>query len=363
MSIESVLAGLPAREPAEKLKPVVDPAAWTGADLERDQRWKIDLTDAEIRELDAAVATVRDRGLDIKDITADDFPLPRLDDRLAEVKAQLMDGLGMSVIRGVPVERYGIVGAAAAFWGFGLRLGVPVSQNHKGHLLGHVADLVGPSRAASFVRGYHTSAELNYHTDSCDVVGLICLQTAKSGGLSSVASMVAVYNEILRRRPDLAAELVKSWPRDRRDEIPPGKKPWFDLPIFNFDKGYFTASWHNFYIRSSQRFEELPRYTETQLEALDMIDIVANELRSDLAFRPGDVQFLHNHVVTHARTAYEDWPERERRRHLLRLWLATPDGRPLPDQMLDRYVGLKPGQRPSGIVVEGTTLCTPLEPE
>lgn len=353
----------PVRLPAEPLKPVIDPADWTGAQLTAADGWQFDLTETEIAEIDAAVAAVRERGLDIKDITLADFPLPVLEPRLALLKNQVLHGKGVGLLRGIPVERYDIVEAAAAYWGIGLRIGTPVSQNRNGHLLGHVYDLTGPSRDGPSSRAYHTSAYLNYHSDSCDVVGLLCLKPAKTGGMSSVASSVAIYNEMLRRRPDLVAELVKPWYRDRRNEIPPGKDPWFELPVFCFAQGYFSCSWHNFYIRSTQRFEALPRFTPAQKEALDMMDILADELKHETDFRPGDIQFLHNHVIVHGRTAYEDWPETDRKRHLLRLWLATPGGRPLPEAVLERYVGLKPGQRPAGIIVENMDLKVPLEPE
>jgi hypothetical protein len=351
------------RRPAEPMKPVIDPAHWTGEDLQRNDDWCFPLTASEIAELDAAVAGVKERGLDIKDITQADFPLPTLAPKLAALKESLMEGRGIGVVRGVPVERYDVAESAAAFWGLGLHVGLPVSQNHNGHLLGHVYDLVGPNRDNPSHRAYHTSAELGYHSDSCDVVVLLCLNKAKKGGLSSIASSVAIYNTMLERRPDLVAELVKPWYRDRRNEIPPGKDPWFELPIFCFEQGYFSCSWHNFYTRSAQRFEELPRFTDAQIEALDMIDILADELKYNMDFQPGDIQFLHNHVVVHGRTVYEDWPEPERKRHLLRLWLATPNGRPLPEAVLERYVGLKPGERPAGIIVENMELSTPLVPE
>jgi hypothetical protein len=359
-----ILTAVPAtRLPAEPMKPVIDPAAWTGKQLAQESGWQFKLTDVEITEIDQAVASVKDHGLDIKDITLADFPLPTLDAKLAEIKTQVLEGRGVALLRGIPVHRYDIAESAAAYWGIGLRIGNPVSQNHHGHLLGHVYDLVGPSREAPSTRAYHTSAYLNYHSDSCDAVCLLCLQPAKDGGMSSVASSVAIYNEMLRRRPDLVAELVKPWFRDRRNEIPPGKDPWFELPVFCFAEGYFSCSWHNYYIRSTQRFDELPRFTEAQIEALDMMDTLADELKHETDFRPGDIQFLHNHVIVHGRTKYEDWPEAERKRHLLRLWLETPGGRPLPDAVLERYVGLKPGQRPAGIIVENMELTTPLDPE
>ncbi len=353
-----------AHVPAEPMREVVDPAGWTGDELAADPSWIYELTDTEIAELDAGVASVKARGLDIKDIAEEDFPLPALEATLGAAREQVLQGRGIALIRGVPLERYDIAEAAAAYWAIGLRMGEAVSQNHHGHLLGHVYDLLGEDRSAPSTRAYHTSAYLNYHSDSCDVVGLLCLQTAKAGGLSSIASSVAIHNEMLRRRPDLVEELTKPWYRDRRNEIPPGKDPWFDLPVFCFERGWFSCSWHNYYIRSTQRFAELPRFTDRQVEALDTMDILADELKHETGFRRGDIQFLHNHVIVHGRTRYDDWPEPERKRHLLRLWLATPDGgRPLPEAVLERYVGLKPGQRPAGIIVEDMELKTPLVPE
>ena len=352
------------RQPAVPMEPLIDPAEWCGADLEADRAWEFWLTEAEIAEIESAVQHVLKRGLDIKDVTVDDMPLPVLEPKLVAMKHQLSDGLGLAVLRGLPVDRYSMEEAALAYWGIGLRIGLPVPQNHKGHVLGHVTYLGGQSRDKDpNIRGYNTSGPLSYHSDSCDIVGLLCLQKAKEGGLSKLASSVAIYNEMLRRRPDLVAELVKPWYRDRRNEIPPGKQPWFELPIFHFAEGYFSCGWQNFYIRSAQRFEELPRFTKAQQEALDMVDALSDELCFDQVFEPGDIQFLHNHVAVHSRTSYEDYPEQERKRHLLRLWLATPGGRPITDAMLDRYVGLKPGQRPAGIVIEGMELCAPLVPE
>ena len=350
-------------QPAEPMKSVVDPAAWHGEELEQDSHWRFCLTETEVSEIDEAVESIKKRGLEIKDITLADFPLRTLDKKLSDMKSQLIKGRGVVLLSGVPVHRYNIEQSAIAYWGIALRIGKAVSQNHNGHLLGHVYDLSGPTREGTSSRSYHTRAYLNYHSDSCDVVGLLCLHPAKKGGVSSIASSVAIYNEILLRRPDLVSELVSPWYIDRRNEIPPGKDPWFELPVFNFWKGYFSCNWHNFYIRSAQRFEELPRFTNSQIEALDMMDILAEELKHETGFKQGDIQFLHNHVIVHGRTLYEDWPEPERKRHLLRLWLATPGGRPLPDQYLERYVGLKEGERPAGIVVNDMEFKTPLIPE
>lgn len=352
-----------ARKPAVAMQPLVDPAAWHGEQLEKDESWRFELTETEVVELDLAIASIKQRSISVQDITLKDFPLPTLDAKLAAMKNQLMDGRGVTLLRGVPVERYEMSEAAIAYWGIGLRMGKSVSQNHHGHLLGHVYDLTGPTREGASSRAYHTSAYLNYHSDSCDIVGLLCLNPAKKGGISSIASSAAIYNEMLKRRPDLVNELIKPWYRDRRNEIPPGKDPWFQLPVFNFAEGFFVGNWQNYYIRSTQRFDALPRFTPVQLEALNMMDVLADELKHETDFRRGDIQFLHNHVIVHGRTLYEDWPEVERKRHLLRLWLATPGGRPLPEAILERYVGLKSGERPAGIVVEGMKFKVPLSPE
>jgi len=194
------------------------------------------------------------------------------------------------------------------------------------------------------------------------VVGLLCLHPSEAGGTSTIVSSITVHNEMVKRRPDLAAELVKPIYRDRRDEIPAGKDPWFQLPVFTYEGERLTTSWQGGYIRSAQRFDELPRFTAELAEALEFITTLMEELRFDMAFRQGDIQFLHNHVILHSRGAFEDEPER--RRHLLRLWLATPGGRPLSPAFNDRYGHLKPGERPAGgIMIPSTVFKVPLEAE
>ena len=352
------------RQPAEPMKPVADPAAWRKEDFAGPGDYTHTLTAGEIAELDSAIERVEGRGLDIMDIDRAAFALPTLGRVLDDVHDELLDGRGFAVIGGLPVERYTRRQSAIAFFGIGTYLGTAVSQNGKGHVLGHVTSLVGKDFKTPTNRGYQTSVALPYHGDSCDVVGLLCLRTAKAGGTSMIVSAVTIYNEMLKRRPDLVAELAKPWYRDRREEVPEGKKPWFEMPVFNFHEGFLTTNYQGRYIRTAQRFEELPRFTEAQEEALALVTALADELRLDMEFRPGDMQFLHNHVTLHSRTDYEDHPDPERRRHLLRLWLSTPDGRPLPACYAERYYSLKPGERPAGgIIVPGTRLHAPLDPE
>ena len=354
----------PRRQPAQPLEPIVDPAAWTAEELKATTDWAHQLSAAEIGELDASIAEISRTGRELMDLTSDDFAFPTLGPVLDGIAHDVIDGRGFVVIRGVPVERYSRLEAAIAFWGIGLYLGVPVSQNAKGHLLGHVKDLCGTSFQNPDNRGYQTHDRLPYHSDSCDIVGLLCLHPSKSGGESTIVSSINIHNEMLKRAPHLVAALAEPIYRDRRGEVPEGAQPWYQLPVFNYHQGYLTTSWQGGYIRSAQRFDALPRHSPELIEALDMFHNLTAELRFAMDFRPGDIQFLHNHVVVHSRTDYVDYPEPERMRHLLRLWLSTPDGRPLPAGYSERYHNLETGQRPAGgIMIPGTRLQTPLEAE
>jgi hypothetical protein len=215
------------------------------------------------------------------------------------------------------------------------------------------------------VRYYQTNRRLEYHTDSVDIVGLLCLKTAKAGGESFLASSMTVYNEILRRRPDLVPALFEPYPTDRRGEVPEGMQPWFDMPIYHWHAEKLSCIYVRQYIESAQkRFPEARRLTRAQVEAMDLIDELCNDPDIHLAmdFQPGDIQLLHNHQILHSRGDFENWPEPARHRHLLRLWMAPPEARPLPDVFAPRYGSVEAGKR-GGIVLKGTQLKVVLEAE
>ena len=346
------------------LRAVEGPAAWYGADMVRSEEWLHDLAADEIAEIDAAVAKVLRRGIDIIDIERDDFELPTLGPTLDRIREEVVEGRGFVLIRGVPVEGRAMREKAIAYWGIGAYFGWAVPQNAQGHLLGHVRD-IGMDPTNPLHRLYATRARHLFHTDSCDVVGLFCLHGAKSGGSSMIASSVTIHNEMVERRPDLATVMAEPFHVDRKGEIPEGKRPYYQLPVFNYHAGYLTTIYARDFIEGAQRFEEVPRLTRLQIAAMDMVDELANsdELRLDMDFRPGDIQFLHNHQILHARTEYEDWPEPERKRHLMRLWLAPANGRPLPPGFEARFGNIEPGTARGGIRVPGQTVGAPLEPD
>jgi hypothetical protein len=349
---------MPADLPPEQ----ANAAAWYGPDMARRSDWLMTLTAEEITEVESAAEAFLAREAEIARMTACDFPLPRLGPKLkARVREEVLDGRGFLLMRGLPVEDWSLRASAAAFFGLGAHLGSARSQNAKGHVLGHVRDL-GLDPSDPSVRIYQTRARQSFHTDSCDVVALLCLKTARSGGLSALVSSTTIFNEMRRRRPDLLKLLLEPIATDRRGEVAEGQKPYFEIPVFTWHRGFLTAIYQRQYIDSAQRFPEAPRLTPAHVEALDLFDSLANDpkLHMFMEFRPGDVQFVHNHTLLHDRTEFVDWPEPERRRHLLRLWLAADGARPLPEVFAQRYGSVTVGDR-GGIVVRGTTLHAPLE--
>lgn len=338
------------------------PAAWYGPEMARRTDWQMPLSPPEIAEIEAATKALASREADIAAVGPRDFPLPTLGTRLrARVQDEVLNGRGFLLLRGLPVERWTMRESATAFYGLGAHLGSARSQNGKGHVLGHVQDL-GLDVKDPNVRIYQTHERQTYHTDSCDIVGLLCLKTAQSGGLSALVSSTTIFNEMRRTRPDLLELLFQPIATDRRGEVPEGQKPYFEIPVFNWHKGFLTAIYQRQYVDSAQRFADAPRLSARQIEALDMFDALTNDPRLHLfmAFKPGDVQLVHNHTMLHDRTAFVDWPEPERRRHLLRLWLAADQARPLPPVFAQRYGSVEVGDR-GGIIVRGTKLHAPLE--
>jgi hypothetical protein len=303
--------------------PVDSPAAWRREELPPLEEMAYRLDADEVGELLDAVARAGSLGRATRDLTAEDFPLPLLDSRLNAWRASLSEGRGFQLIRSVPVDRWSQAEAERFFWCFGLHLGRPGEQNPDGHLLGHVLD-TGASESDPMARLYKTAANIDYHCDAADVVGLLCLNRAKSGGQSRIVSSVSVFNELVSSRPELAARLFEPMHLDIRDrEV---NAPGGSLPVQPccFADGTLRTFYHADYFRSAQRHDAVPRLTELELDLLDTYETIATRpgMYLDMDLQPGDIQLLSNHSILHARTAYEDYDDPGRRRHLLRLWLS-----------------------------------------
>ena len=281
------------------------------------------LTDVDNAEIDAALRSGDEA-----------FVLPTLASKLQRVRAEVEWGLGFVVLRGLDVASRTDEEAVRMFWGLGQHLGTPIPQGGDGHLVGHVTDWGLDIRNDHSVRGYQTSYHLPFHTDGADIAGLLCLRTARAGGESRVVSAITADNELATKHPDLLAVLCQPFHFDARGQEAPGQKPYQVLPIFTEHEGWISVLYKRGYIESAMRFpiDEVPRLTRQQMRALDALDAVCGEpdVHLEMSFEPGDIQLVNNFGVMHARTTYVDWPEKQRARHLLRLWLATPTGRPVP---------------------------------
>lgn len=349
---------LPAGHPLPHEGPIESPGVWYGPDMATTDIWKYPLSALERQEL--LEATHACRNLAIKSVTRRDFPLPTLGPTLDALRQDIIHGRGFVVLRDVPIEGLDVADVARLYWGLGAYFGQARSQNTRGHLLGHVTDISDVFENKSD-RGYLTNRHLRYHCDSVDIVSLLCLRKAKQGGLSSIVSSYALHNEMWKRRPDLARVLYGPVPRDRRDEIPEGKGPWYELPVFNFYQGRLAINFLRTHIDTSQRHSDALRISPEVEAALDLFYELANDpaFHLKMAFEPGDMQILHNHQILHDRTSYEDWPEPERKRYLLRLWLSPPDGIALPDAFAGRYRSVTIGNR-GGVDIPGLETLVPL---
>ncbi len=316
---------------AQPGQPVADPSEWTGTDLEGRSDWIYPLSDADLAGLYDMARTIRagigDAAEHLLSMDKADFELGPVAATVAEIRSQLTDGLGVAVLRGMPVDDWDRVDLMIAYWGIGRHLGRALSNNGEGDMMGHVLD-AGRDYTHPNHRGYQTNVTMDYHVDQCDIVTLLCLQTSKSGGQSKLASSVAVHNEMLRRRPDLVEELRATFYWTRHGEIGSGQKPWYTAPIFNYVDNYLCTSSGPKHIEKGHALGDTPDLTAGQVEAMALLAEICEELHAEIAFEKGDIQLLNGAVTMHTRTAFEDWPDPARRRHLWRLWLAAPDIRP-----------------------------------
>ena len=308
--------------------------SWRRNDLETDRSWIQPLeqtaVDDFLRALEHALTTRKP----LLQMSKSDFPIREDGQRaLSKVLAATQGGYGIALVRGVPIAGLAEDEARVLFWGIGLHLGVARPQGKNSQFMSDVRAEGGEYRSPTG-RGYNTNASLDFHSDAADIVALLCLRDAKTGGESLVTSSIAARNEMMQARPDLVEVLYRPFVYSRQGEQAPEEAPYFEMPIFGERNGHFACRHVRNHINGAQAsFSEVPRLTPTQTQALEFFD--ATLARDDLCFRmylqPGDIQFLNNHVVLHSRTGFEDHEEPERRRHLLRLWLAIPQAQALPE--------------------------------
>jgi len=325
-------------------KVIVSNADWRGKEMTARNDWVHRFTEGELAEIENALRTFQKTGKTIGEMEKSDFPLNLLPERFNTVRDYLEDGPGLFLLRGIPVDKYSKDELRLIYWGLGKHFGTAVSQSSDGDLLGDVRNL-GVDINSPKGRGYKSNQKLTYHTDSADVVALLVLRTAKSGGLSMIVSSLAIHNEIARTRPDLLEVLYQPFYWSWQSQEPAGGLPYYQQPIYTLHNGKFSSRYIRTHIISAQRFPEVPRLTPAQEEAMALIDTLAasQEFQFSMMFEPGDLQLLNNHVTYHSRTQFDDYQELDRRRHLLRMWLSVPNSRDLSPQLGTIYQDQKGG--------------------
>jgi hypothetical protein len=352
-------------DPQHTIRPVGLPAAWLGADLVGESRWIHHFDDAEVAEIERALSSAERSGKTLDEIQIVDFPLPSLSNVLAKMRTELEEGPGIKLLRGFPSSRFTPRQLRLVYWGLGLHVGAAVSQSSRNDYLGDVRDLRTGLDGPEF-RGYTSNGELTYHCDAADVTGLFCLHPAKEGGLSRIVSSAAIHDEILNTRPDLLEVLYEPYWWSMQGNELLDTPPFYTQPIFAVEDGFFAARYTRTHIRSAELEAEtnpaIPALSAQQAEALALIDEISArpEFHLTMMFEPGDMQFLNNHLTLHTRTSFEDFPEPDRRRHLLRLWLSLPNGRPLAESFRPFFGDIDAGAVRGGFPGRGERQFTTL---
>ena len=312
--------------------PLTSRNVWNAETVGKPEDWTWRWAPEEMEEMMAAVQAGRQRGLEPTKFTKREFPLPRVEARMEQVREELEEGRGFALLRGLPVQQLSDDDARLLFWGLSLALGTPEGQDASGSVMHSVTNTGLKVEKNNAVRSYQTDDELTFHNDGGDGFMLLCLRTAQSGGVSKLISVSTIYNEILKRRPELLDLLEEPWDFDTRGQHPDGREIQ-RVPIFNFHAGKLSMLYKRRYLRLAQEKPQVAKWTPDQSAAIELIETICNEPANlhQFTMEPGDVQIGNNYSVLHARSKYTDHDDVAKRRHLLRAWLTLPNGRDLPE--------------------------------
>lgn len=327
------------------------PSAWKASDFSAPDDYAFDLNARHYAAFDDALLRIRKQGLTLGEVEREHFEVPEIAGDIAGLFDEIQNGRGFVLIRGFPIDRYSEEELGLIYWGIGTHMGTGVSQSVMGDRLGHVMD---HSHNDPNARAYRNKQDLSLHTDLSEIVSLLSLAAAKSGGLSQFASVVTIHNEILKTHPEYLEPLYEGFRYYRAGEEGPGEDPvtpW-NVPVLACQNGLVSARYVRSYLENGAEVIGEP-LSELQRRALDFFDETAKreDIMLEFLIEPGQAVFQNNYVVLHARSAFEDDVDAGIRRHLLRLWLDVPNGRPAPREM---HLHSGPGivqqadKRPSG---------------
>ena len=336
---------------SSEIKPVQRPMAWSAADFESIDALSLVLEPKHLTDLDDALNNVLEKSLGIDGFCAADFPLPVMKPAIDAIRAEVRDGRGIVLIRGFPIHKYSMKELEVLYWGLGTHLGTTSSQSVMGDKVGHVRDTSADDPNA---RAYRNKQQLTLHTDLCDLICMLSLSPAKTGGVSRYASALAMHNHLLTHHRDSLEILYRGFHMYRLGEQGPDEEPCtpWRVPIYSNRDGYVSCRWVRAYIEAAPAILG-SALTDAEIAALDHLDAAAEREGTVLArkLEPGEMTITNNYTVLHSRTAFEDDKDNGISRHLLRLWLNEEDGRPVVpeiDLFPERGVPHQAGQQPSG---------------
>jgi hypothetical protein len=323
------------------------PSAWRVTDFATLADYTLELDPLQLREIELAIRQIKEDGLGLDDLQREHFELPSLRPVIDEIRHQIKDGRGFVLLRRLPVEDFSKDDIGMIFWGLGTHLGRGLSQSVLGDRLGHVKDF---SREDPLARAYRNKQELSPYTDSADLVGLMCLRNAKSGGVSRLTSALTVHNAMREGYPEILDRLYRGYAFHRRGEEQPGDLPYtpYRVPVFSNTEGNVSARYVRTYVEAGEAAAGRPM-GDAELAVLDRFEEVTKrpEFMLEFTLQPGEMYFLNNYTILHARTAFDDYEEEDRRRHLLRLWLEAPWVRPVHPYTRGGGIPAVAGRKPS----------------
>ena len=319
---------------------------WEAQDLVRDESWVFRPTPEAYTPLVESAARLVAAGKQLFDVSAADFDYgPALLALMKEVKAELREHSGLTLLKQVPVEQMDAAQTEMFYWGLGLLLGVPMPQGKNSQFISNVRNDGGTYRSTQG-RGYNTNAQLDFHADGSDIVGLLCLRQAPVGGDSMVSSSVRALQLMQQRVPELYAALQQPFTFSRQGEEAADETPHYQASIAGVIDGQHFCRHIRNHIKSAQlSFADIPRLSDTQTAAMDHLDdlLKSPALMYEMRLERGDIQLLNNHFVLHSRTEFQDHEDPQLKRHMMRLWLSQYDGHALPPLWKEAYKNLEPG--------------------
>ena len=325
-------------------------AAWSVDQMHNDQGWIFPMVEDQARQLANTVKRAYSPDRPLFDYTPEEFDFGSGFEIITAAAKEAYFGRGVALVKGLPRAELSGPEYRILTWGIGLRMGVPRPQGRMTQYISEVRD-AGASYRHAGGRGYNTNSSLDFHTDGCDLVALVCFNAAKSGGMSMVSSSLTAWQTLLAERPDLAEVACSDFHFSRNQEQAPDEGASYAQPLFDFEDGRLFAKWNRNRVNTAQDLKGVPPLSGPQIECTDLLDEILR--RPNVMFstwlEPGDLQFMNNHVMLHSRTEFEDHLEEERKRILYRLWLAPAYSVTLPDSWSDFFGTTRPGTIRGGI--------------